>query len=277
MRDPLDRDRLSVVSAALLLTVAFSRLIDVPVRQYQLPVLGSPLGLTLSGSTLLLLLAAGLGATGMQSLLQGYLGTGRPRRAAAIYWILPAVLGAASVSWMGSLDDLGDWTLAMLCVLVLVPLTFAWEYEAATAGPAVPEDEGRSPFVSWRLLALVLLVALISFYTLYDARLRLLAGGPLLFGLSTLLTARLFWDEAHPLHPAFTYAALTGFLLVQLYWLLSQLPLSPLRGGMLLLLGFYLITGLLPPLQRGGWGPRLAREYALVGLLGLALILLLTP
>lgn len=277
MRDRLDRDRLSVVSAALLLTLAFSRLIDVPVRQYELPVLGSPLGLTLSGSTLLILLAAGLGATGMQSLLQGERGSTRLRRATIIYWILPAVLGAASVAWLGSLDDLGDWTLAMLGALVLVPLTFAWEYEAATADPATPENEAPSPLVPWRLLALVLLVGLISFYTLVDARLRLLAGGPLLFGLATLLAARLFWVGARSLRPAFTYAAVAGFLLVQLYWLLSQLPLSALRGGMLLLLGFYLITGMLQQLQRGGWGPGPAREYTLVGLVGLALILLLAP
>ncbi len=268
------RERLSVVSAALLLALAFSRLVDAPARQYELPVLGSPLGLTLSGSTLLILLAAGLGATGMQSLLQDKTSSARSRRATIIYWILPALLGAASAAWLGTLDDLGDWTLAMLGALALVPLTFAWEYEAATAGL---EEETPSPFASWRLLALVLLVALVAFYTLVDARLRLLAGGPLLFGLATLLAARLFWAGAPAWRQALAYAALTGFLLVQLYWLLSQLPLSALRGGMLLLLAFYLITGLLLQLQRGGWERRLAREYALVGLLGLALILLLTP
>ncbi|NLF62974.1 MAG: hypothetical protein GX579_00060 [Chloroflexi bacterium] len=277
MRDSLDRDRLSIVSAALLLTLAFSRLVDVPVRQYELPVFGSPLGLTLSGSTLLLLLAAGLGATGMQSLLQGQPGVARPRRATAIYWILPALLGAASVAWLGSLDDLGDWTLAMLGALALVPLTFAWEYAAAMVAPATPEDGAPAPYVSWRLLALVLLVGLISFYTLVDARLRLLAGGPLLFGLATLLAARLFWVGARSLRPAFTYAAVAGFLLVQLYWLLSQLPLSSIRGGMLLLLAFYVIAGLLQQLQRGGWSSSVAREYGLVGLLGLVLIFLLTP
>jgi len=131
--------------------------------------------------------------------------------------------------------------------------------------------------VSWRLLALVLLVGLISFYTLVDARLRLLAGGPLLFGLATLLAARLFWVGARSLRPAFTYAAVAGFLLVQLYWLLSQLPLSSIRGGMVLLLAFYVIAGLLQQLQRGGWSSSVAREYGLVGLLGLVLIFLLTP
>ena len=79
------------------------------------------------------------------------------------------------------------------------------------------------------------------------------------------------------MRPAFTYAAVVGFLLVQLYWLLSQLPLSSIRGGMLLLLAFYVIAGLLQQLQRGGWSSSVAREYGLVGLLGLVLIFLLTP
>lgn len=265
---PLDHNRLSVVSAALLLALAVSRPIDVPVRQYAVTVLGSPLGVTLSGSTLLLLLAAGLGATGMHALLQDGFPAGRPRRASVVYWILPALLGAAAVPWLGALDDLGDWTLAMLGALVLVPATFAWEVEAA---------QRRQPGTSWRLLALVLLVALISFYGLYEARLRLLAGGPLVFGLSTLLAARLFWAESRAARPVFAFAALVGFLMVQLYWLLSQFPSSTLRGAMLLLLAFYFITGLLQGSLRDGWSRRLAGEYALVGLLGLALILLLAP
>lgn len=278
MTEPLlDRDRLSVVSAALLLALAFSRLIDVPVRQYEVMVLGSPLGITLSGSTLLVLLAAGLGATGMHSLLQDELASRRPRHATVIYWLLPTLLGAASVAWLGALDDLGDWTLAMLGALVLVPLTFAWEVAAANAVRPDADGVQPSPWAAWRLLALVLLVALISFYAVFAGRLRLLAGGPLVFGLSTLLAARSFWEEVRELRPAFACAALAGFLLVQLYWLLSQFPLSALRGAMLLLLAFYLVAGVLQQLLRSGWERRLAGEYALVGLFGLALILLLAP
>jgi hypothetical protein len=276
MAEPLDRDRLSVVSAAFLLALVCSRLIDVPVRRYEIPMLGSSLGLTLSGSTLLLLLAAGLGATGMHSLLQDEIRSARSRRATAIYWVLPALLGAASVAWLGAIEDIGGWTLAMLGALVLAPLTFAWEYEAARSAQLHAFGQPRLAAAS-RPLALALLVGLIAFYALFHARLRLLAGGPLIFGLSTLLAARLFWADERVWRPAMSYAALAGLLLVQFYWLLSQFPLSALRGAMLLLLAFYLLAGLLPQLRREGWGRRLAAEYALVGLVGLALILLLAP
>jgi hypothetical protein len=274
---PIDRDRLSVVSAALLLALALSRLIDVPVRQFEVNILGSPLGLTLSGSTLLLLFAAGLGATGMHSLLQIQPKGERSRRATVIFWVLPALLGAAAVAWLRSLDDLGDWTLGLLAALVLVPLTFAWEYEAATVPPARSEGATGFPETSWRLLALVLLVALLAFYALCAARLRLLAGAPLLFGVTTLLAARLFWMELQALRPALACGAVAAFLLVQLFWLLSQFALSSARVALLLLLAFYLIAGMLQQILRGSWGRLPAAEYSVVGLVGLALVLLLAP
>lgn len=266
---PVDRDRLGVVSATLLLALAASRLLDVAARRYEMIVLGSPLGVTLSATTLLYLFIAGFAATGMHSLLL-YHAPEQKRRHTLIFWLLPALSGMALLAWLAGLHDLGVWTLAMLAAAVLVPFTFTLEYSAATSGL-------EAPWQQWARLVLIHLVAVIFFYALYEARLRLLAGAPLLLGFTTLLAFRLFWDQGAATRPAFAYGFVVAVLQVQLYWMLNYIALSSLRGGVLLLLSLYLVTGLLPPLLSKGRRLPLAREYALVGLLALALVLLLVP
>ncbi|HZD09938.1 MAG TPA: hypothetical protein VE553_01250, partial [Candidatus Binatia bacterium] len=60
MDERIDRDRLSVVTGAVLLALATARLLDVPARPYQLTVFGSPLGFNLSETTILLLVTGGM-------------------------------------------------------------------------------------------------------------------------------------------------------------------------------------------------------------------------
>jgi hypothetical protein len=272
---PLDRDRLSAVSATLLLALAASRLVDVPLRRYEVNVFGSPLGLSLSATTLLFLLVAGLAAAGMHWLLSNGTTQPRPMRTETFFWLLPALTGIGLLAWLASLDELGAWTMAMLATAILIPLALALEHHAAGSVAGAASASGR-----WQLWArpiLIYVLALVFPYALYAARLRLLAGGPLLFGFLTLLAARLFWEEEAPVRAALLYGSVVGILVTQFYWLLNYLPLSALRGASLLLLAFYLVAGLLPRLIESGWRPRLAGEYALVGLLVGALIFLFVP
>jgi hypothetical protein len=274
IRSPLDLDRLSAVSATILLALASARLIEAPLRHYELPVLGSPLGLTITTTTFLYLLVAGLAAAGMHWLLSKDGATVRQLRSEALFWLLPALAGVGLLAWLASLDELGGWMLAMLAAAILVPLAFVMELSAAAAAT------GGGPEARWQPLArplLVHLLALLFTYALVASRLRLLAGGPLIFSFITLLAARHFWEDLGAIRPSFAYGSLAGLLLVQLYWLLNQLPLSDLRGAALLMLAFYLVAGLLPQLARGRWRPRLAGEYAVVGLLVAVLIFLFVP
>jgi hypothetical protein len=273
-RSPLDLDRLSAVSATLLLALASARLIEAPLRHYELPVLGSPLGLTVTTTTVLYLLVAGLAAAGMHWLLSKDGAYVRQLRSEIAFWLLPALAGVGLLAWLASLDELGAWMLAMLAAAMLVPLAFVVELAAAAAAA------GSSPEARWQAWArplLIHLLALLVAYALVAARLRLLAGGPLLFGFITLLAARHFWEQLGAIQPSLLYGTVAGLLLVQFYWLLNQLPLSNLRAAALLLLVFYLFAGLLLQMVGGGWRPRLAGEYAVVGLLVAVLIFLFVP
>lgn len=265
----IDRDRLGVVSGALLLALALARLLEVPARPYQITVLGSPLGFTLSESTVMMLILAGMAASGMESLLRTHprLRQGQVGRTAP-FWIVPSLLVLALSAWLAGIDNVGLWTLGMVAAVVLVPLALTVEYASLS-----PQFQGHAG-LRWLYGVLIHLVAMIALFVIYRARLRGLVAGPLVFLTTALLAARLFSMLTADLRAALIYGGVVGLLLAQLVWVANYWPLSGLQGGLLLLLAFYVLAGLLQQLISGNYSHRVALEYAGVTLVALAAILL---
>ena len=270
MDEPFDRDRFGVVSGALLLAMALARLLDVSGRPLEVMALGSPLGITLSETTLMLLIIAGLAVTGVESLVRTH---PRARRGeldrSLMFWIVPALLCVGLVAWLNGVEDLGLWTLGLLVATFLVPLALLAEYMA------VSPDVRRSGWLIWGQMLLVHLVALLLFTTIYGARLRGLLAGPAVLLATTLLAARLFWIVCSNVRLAFLYGAVAGLVLGQLVWVLNYWRLSSQRGGLLLLLFFYVVVGLLQQFLHGRFGRRVVLEYGGIALLVLAAIFLM--
>lgn len=269
----IDRDRLSVVTGAMMLALAVARLVEAPARPFQVSVLGSPLGFNLSGTTILLLIIGGMAATGMESLLQVHplVQDGTIRRT-VVFWIVPALLAVALAAWLSRLHDAGLWTMGMIVSAALMPLAFSAEYAA------VSPHLRRDTWLQWIYSVLIHLVGLILFSAIYDARLRGLVGGPLLFVAAMLLAARLFWALTDGARKAALYGAVVGLILGQLLLVLNYWPLSGLQGGLLLLLGFYLLAGLLQHyLTFGRLEQRFVLEYGGVAIVALLLILVAAP
>lgn len=273
MNERIDRDRLSVVTGALLLTMALGRLLEVPARHFEATVLGSPLGFDLSETTVLLLIIGGMAATGVESLLRAHplLRQDQARRT-VVFWIVPALLSVALASWLNRLEDVGLWTLGMLAAALLVPLALVAEYAA------VSPELRRDTWLQWVYSVMIHLVALILFAALYDARLRGLLAAPLLFVGAALLAARLYWSMTGSTREAILYGAVTGLPLGQLLLVVNYWPLSALQGGLVLLLGFYVLVGLLQLHLRSD---RLERRYVLeylgVAMAAVVVILLVVP
>jgi hypothetical protein len=266
----LDRDRLSVLSGALILGLALGRFLETPVRPMTLSVLGSPLGLNLSANTVLLAITVGLGVTAVESLIrshplarQGQLGR------SVVYWIMPALLVLALASWLLTLEDVGRWTAAMLLSAILIPPALAVEYASVA-----PANRGRS-LVKGGSTALIYLVAFLLFSRIYDLGLRALLSSPAVFALSALLVARQLWFEVGSGRQALLYGATAGLLLGLFNWAVNYWSLSALQGGLLLLIGFHVLTGLMQQSLRGRFGRQVALEYGVVLLLGLLLVLVM--
>lgn len=269
----MDRDRLSVVTGGLLLALALARLLDVPPRSFQVTVFGSPLGLNLSETTILLLIIGGMAASGIESLVRAHpLVRRKGGQRTVVYWIVPALLSVALASWLSRITDVGLWILGLIVAAVLIPLALMAEYAA------VSPQLRRDTWLQWAYGVLIHLVGLILFSALYDARLRGLLGAPFLFFGATLLAARLFWTQTNQARRAVLYGAVAGLLLSQLLLVLNYWPLSSLQGGLALLLAFYLLAALLGRiLTLGRLERRFVLEYGGVTLLALLAILLAVP
>jgi len=276
MKHGLNRDRLSVVTAALLLAMALLRVLEAPGRVLQLNVLGSPLGVTFSPATVMLLIIAGLAVSGTELLLREH-GALRERAEAgesastAMFWIVPVLLSLALAIWLNGLSDLGLWALGRVAAAVLVPLALAAEY--ATLDVRVGQGGRMSGWLQWSYAVLVHLTALLGFMVVYGANLRGLLAGPLVFAGAGLLVARLLWPLVGDARRALLYGVVAGVGPGEMVWVLNYWPLSALQGGLVLLILFYVVVGLLQQWLLGTFNRRVVLEYSGVAVVAVVLVL----
>jgi hypothetical protein len=121
---------------------------------------------------------------------------------------------------------------------------------------------------------LVYLTALMGFVVVYGANLRGLLAGPLVFAGAGLLAARLLWPLVGDARRALLYGAVVGIAPGEMVWVLNYWPLSALQGGLVLLILFYVVLGLLQQWLLGTFNRRVVLEYSGVALLALALVML---
>ncbi len=72
--------------------------------------------------------------------------------------------------------------------------------------------------------------------------------------------------------PRWRLSVLAGLMVAETTWALNYWPVSGLVGGAMLLLAFYVFTGLLLAIQEGGLERRMLAEYGTVGVAGLLAI-----
>ena len=265
----LDRDRLSVLSGAVILGLALGRFLETPIRSVGLDVLGSPLGINLSATTIMLLLAAGLGATAVESMVRSHpLARQGELVRSVIYWLMPALLVLGLAGWLLAFDDVGVWTAGIVVSAILTPLALAAEYASVD-----PVDRER-PAALWGERALIYLVAFLLFSRIYDLRVRALLGSTTMFAVSALLAARYLWFEAARARDASLYGVTVGLLLGLLSWAVNYWSLSALQGGLLLLLVFYGLVGLIQHSLNGRFSRQVVLEYGVVLLAGLLIVVL---
>ena len=266
----LDRDRLSVLSGVLVLGLALGRFLETPVRAVAVNVLGSPLGINLSATTVLVLITLGLGVTAVESLVRSHPLARRGRLARSVmYWITPCLLVLGLAAWLLAFEDVGVWTAGMLTAAVLVPPALALEY--ANVDP----DSRARPLVRWGERALIYVVAFILFSRIYDLRVRALLSSPAVFALSAVLAARFLWFEIGSGVRALRYGATAGLLLGLFNWAFNYWRLSAMQGGLLLLLVFYALVGLVQGSLAGRFGRQLFLEYGVVLVVGLLIVVLM--
>jgi hypothetical protein len=249
----------------VLLGLVLAIWLPVPAQDVHLPLPGVDVTVHLSGTLLLAGVLVALAATGADAVLRplfppsGELGKRIP------LWVLPGMVAAAGLVaskglWWGyQLVTIGITGLALTAVMVA-------EYYATHEG----SHAQRVARLTLQVLAYV--AAVVLYATLYQARLRgaLLGGGTVL--LSGGLALVLLQGSGAPSRRVWLYASVAGLSMGELTLALNYYLLDVRVAGALLLLVFYVITGLA---QQHLWHRltrRVALEFAAVAVAGLAVL-----
>jgi hypothetical protein len=172
---------------------------------------------------------------------------------------------------LARIEDLVLWIAVMMTALLLLGLITVNEYRSID--PSVTGHATRKILVT----AVVYSLALGFLIVLYSARLRTLIAAPLAFVVCGLLAVRLLWTSSRQPRRIGLYGAIVGVAMAQCVWILGYWTIPPLSGGTLLLLVFYVLTGV----AQGVWEARLGRralvEYGLTALLAVVIVLALGP
>jgi len=237
-----DPARVSILMAVVLLSFALTRVISAPHYDLTITLAGLYLTLILNLDTVIVLLAAGLAAAGMDWLLRTHpsLEKGETRE----HWLLPMLTVLVIGVSLYTLPPTAVWWLGFgLGAAILLAVFFA---EFVAVDPA----DSRYPFATAILTVLAFVIFLILAIALKASNARLILVAPALFlggGLVALRTVHLRLYQ----HWETVWALAIAMILVQLGAALYYMPLTPVRFGLALLGPAYALTALAVSLTDG--------------------------
>jgi hypothetical protein len=230
-----DSNRLSVLTAVILLAYALTRLIALPPFGIQASLLGVEMAFQISSSAVVSFLVAGLTATGMDWLLRSH--PHLEKKNTLEYWIRPALTAWIIGISIFSLSDSTLWWLAFLVGGVFLVLICVAEYVA------VDPDDSRYGLAVASLTGLSFVLLLVLITALRAVGMRLIVFLPPMFLAVWLVSMRTLhlrlggrWE--------FYWSLGIAFVVVQLAAPLHYWQISPLQFGLLLLGPAYALTSL---------------------------------
>ena len=260
-----NRDRLSVITAVIVLAYALARFIELPSREISAVLFGSKIGLELNGQLILLLMVAALISTGSETLIRSHprAETGYTRN--ALHWILPGCT-ALGLGLLLVLAPLGPiWWLGLVISAFLLVLVLVAEYTVVD-----PEDPAfRSAALG--LTALTFIVALALFGWVRFTGTRAALSATFTAALAGLLSLRLFMLNGSTFGRSLMGSGMVGLVLGEAMWALNYWRMRPTGAGLLLLVIFYSLQGLLQQHLAGQLTRRTVLEYTIIGVIGMVI------
>ncbi len=237
-----DPGRLGVLTATVLLAFALTHVVAAPNFSLYIPLGKLELNFTINLNTLVVVLAAGLTAAGVDWLLRTHpsLEAGETRE----HWLLPTLTVLVMGIALYTLPRTLVWWLGFALGAVILPVVFYSEYVA------VDSTDLRYPFATTVLSVLSFIIFLILAVALKASNSRLVLVAPALFvgaGLAALRTLHLRLNERWEYVWAFGIA----LVITQMGAALHYMPLTPVRFGLALLAPAYALTMLSASLADG--------------------------
>jgi drug/metabolite transporter superfamily protein YnfA len=255
-----DLNRIGVLTAAVLLAFALTRLLPTSQVVLRLTLGNFFLTYPISLTTVMTLLAAGVTATGMDWLLRGHPALGSRRTVE--HWLLPTLTTFVIGVPLSLLPGGASWWVTFAIAGLALVTVFIAEYVAVD--PTAPAYSAATGL----LTALSFAVYLILLTTMHSSSPRLVIAVPAVFIVSGLVSLRALRLRSQEWE--YIWAGGIALISAQLASALHYWPLSPIQFGLALLGPLYALTSLAgslgedAPVRRAAIGPLAALTLAWV-------------
>jgi len=269
---PLDRNRLSVLVAVLLLGNVIFCFIELPEHMWKLQPLGSPLEIHITGTWLLIALMVSLVCTGTNLILHDHPHLEEyPGRPIYISWILPGVTAGLSAYLLAHVPTRPLLVGGLALVGVGISMIISAEYTA------VSPDTAGYPLARLALNVLAHLLAFTLLTIIYHTRTRSLVTATLTLFTATLLALDLLSVADVRFRRVLLFAGIVGLIIGESTWALNYWQISAWAGGLFLLLIFYITVNVAHQHLLERLSASVMVEFATVAAVVLAIILLKAP
>lgn len=259
------RSHISVAAWAALLALALSALITLPKRVFTTAILGSPVSLVFDANLLVGIVGVAVVCIGLEAAIRTHPNKGVLRYTYR-FWGLPGVIVVVASLLLQAAPVEGLWAATLGGVGAALAAALVAEYH--TLDPADPSYRSAR----WLLNLIVYVTALAAFILIYNTHSRSLISASLIGGIAGLLALDILRGAQREQGITVLYAAIITLIMAQATWVLNYWPFSPLRAGLILLIGFYVLVGLAQQELTGRLSSRRALEF-LVAAAGVVMLL----
>ena len=268
----LYRERASVLATLVVLGLILATFLQFPTRSFDLTVLGSPLTINVTQTALMAALLVGITCSGTDAIVRSHHAARRiEARYSFVTWTLPALtVLLAAVLLPQAPTHLYRLAGYVLTGLILILVISAEYYTVDPTGRLYLA--ARLSLNAWAYL-----LALVIFVLIYSAKARSLVSATGVTVVGTLLALEFLRGAGRGFGRTALYAAIAGLSTGEIIWAMNYWRISGVTGGLILLLGFYAATGLANQQLQGRLTRRVLVEYAVVALVGLAVLLRFGP
>jgi hypothetical protein len=256
------------VAALVVLGLILATFLQLSTWTREVTVLGSPLKIEVTQTGLMAALLVGITCAGTDAIVRSHPTARRiEARYSFVTWTLPAltVLLATVLLPQAStrLYQIGGMALTGLVMILVISAEYL----------TVDPEDGRYPIARLSLNGWAYLLALVIYVLIYSEKTRSLVSATAVMLVSSLLALEFLRSAGQGFARTALYALIAGLSTAEIIWAMNYWQVSGITGGLLLLLGFYVFTGLANQQLQGRLTRRVVVEYGAVALVGLAVLL----
>ena len=252
----------------IVLTPVLIRFVNTSPRTISFGVLGSPVSFELTGNWLTVTMLTALSCMGANAVIRAH-----PRMSRSdpppifTYWILPGLTALNAALLLVRAPTWPLWWAGLFLTGSAITLVVIAEF--STVDPLL------LGYARARLILNVIAYALAftGFALIYSTRGRSILTAPAVSAVGLVLGFELLNTTEVHFRRTVLYALLTALILGESAWALNYWRLSALAGGMIMLLIFYTVVGIVQQLLLERITRRTLIEFAVVALVTFALIL----